>query len=486
MGKYLLGLDCGHTVTKAVLFDLTGKQLSVGKGKNLQISQHPGWQERTMHDAAEAALDAISEAIKKIDSSEIVAVGVAGHGDGIYLLDKHHQPLRNAIFATDNRASAIASEINRVHGDALMKSMGQHLFAASPMALLSWMKSEEPEKYQNIGAVLQCKDWIRTVLTGTVGSDISDAACAGLGLNTYTFDKSLFDSIGIPEVFQALPELKFGGEVAGGITETIAVRTGLKAGTPVIAGVHDVHAAAIGVGAFEFGDVSLIFGTWSINQVFANTPKPDSRWHTHASIEKSRWLHMCTSPASASNANWFWELFGISELEELEKALKNAEKSLLSEDRAFFMPYLFGGPAGTTPGASLIGARGWHTQSDINASVIEGIVFNHKHHFDMLSEKVDTSGRIIATGGSMQSDIWAQLVADVFNRDIEISDADESGARGLAILAGVSQGIYSSIEDGISQTVSTRIIFKPNPNHVPFFAQRYKKYREHAKNLTNV
>ena len=220
--------------------------------------------------------------------------------------------------------------------------------------------------------------------------------------------------------------------------------------TPGVAGVHDVHAAAIGVGAFEFGDVSLIFGTWSINQVFANTPKPDSRWHTHASIEKNRWLHMCTSPASASNANWFWELFGISELEELEKALKNAEKSLLSEDRAFFMPYLFGGPAGTTPGASLISARGWHTQSDINASVIEGIVFNHKHHFDMLSEKVDTSGRIIATGGSMQSDIWAQLVADVFNRDIEISDADESGARGLAILAGVSQGIYSSIEDGIS------------------------------------
>ena len=104
----------------------------------------------------------------------------------------------------------------------------------------------------------------------------------------------------------------------------------------------------------------------------------------------------------------------------------------------------------------------------------------------MLSEKVDTSGRIIATGGSMQSDIWAQLVADVFNRDIEISDADESGARGLAILAGVSQGIYSSIEDGISQTVSTRIIFKPNPNHVPFFAQRYKKYREYAMNLTNV
>ena len=267
------------------------------------------------------------------------------------------------------------------------------------------------------------------------------------------------------------------------ITETIAARTGLKTGTPVIAGVHDVHAAAIGVGAFEFGDVSLIFGTWSINQVFANTPKPDSRWHTHASIEKNRWLHMCTSPASASNANWFWELFGISELEELEKALKNAEKSLLSEDRAFFMPYLFGGPAGTTPGASLIGARGWHTKADVSATVIEGIVFNHKHHFDMLSEKVDTSGRIVATGGSMQSEVWAQLVADIFNREIEISDADESGARGLAMLVGVATGIYSSIDDAVLKCVKTSRIYKPNAERVTFFAERYQRYREHAKDL---
>ena len=68
MGKYLLGLDCGHTVTKAVLFDLTGKQLSVGKGKNLQISQHPGWQERTMHDAAEAALADLGVSLSQIES----------------------------------------------------------------------------------------------------------------------------------------------------------------------------------------------------------------------------------------------------------------------------------------------------------------------------------------------------------------------------------------------------------------------------------
>ncbi len=483
MGKYLLGLDCGHTVTKAVLFDLHGKQLAVGKGSNEQISLHPGWQERTMEDAAQAALSAIKEAIKEIDASEIIGIGVSGHGDGLYPVDKNLNPVRNAIFATDNRASSIAEKLNKSHGARFMEVIGQHLFAASPITLLAWMKEHELENFKKTAYVLQCKDWIRLVLTGNAGSDVSDAAGAGAGLKSQKFEKEIFELAGISEIFPAMPSLSWGAEIAGKVSDHASSTTGLKKGTPVIAGVHDVHAAAVGVGAYNFKDVSLIFGTWSINQVFSNSPHPDPRWHTRASIESNRWLHMCTSPASASNANWFWNLFDTAELSELEKSLKNAEKSLLSEDRAFFMPYLFGGPAGTTPGASLIGARGWHTKADVSATVIEGIVFNHKHHFDMLSEKVDTSGRIVATGGSMQSEVWAQLVADIFNREIEISDADESGARGLAMLVGVATGIYSSIDDAVLKCVKTSRIYKPNAERVTFFAERYQRYREHAKDL---
>jgi L-xylulokinase len=486
MAKYLLGLDCGHTVTKAVLFDLAGKQIAVGKGSNDQISLHSGWQERTMEAAAQAALTAIKEAIVGIDANEIAAIGVAGHGDGLYLVDKDLKPIRNAIFATDNRASELVQKINQENHDFLMQEMNQVLFAASPASLLVWLKEQEPENYKKIGYILQCKDWIRTVLTGNPGTDLSDAASIGVSAGLDSFSLPIIEKLGLSDVFSALPKIALSGAVVGEITEEISKQTGLAPKTQVIAGSHDVHATAIGTGAYAFGDVSLIFGTWSINQTFAKEKHPDFRWQVRNSVEANHFLHMCTSPASASNANWFWNLFGISDEQDLANTLEEAEKSFLKTDRAFYLPYLFGGPAYQTPGASLIGARGWHTKADVVATVLEGIVFNHKHHMDMLSEKVSTSGRIIASGGSMRSQVWGQLVADIFDREIEISDADEAGARGIAMLAGVSQKIYTSIDDAISKCVSNSKIYRPNPDKTEFFKNRYVKYRELARSATHV
>ena len=486
MSKYLLGLDCGHTVTKAVLFDLEGKEIQSGKGLNETISLHAGWQERTMEAAGKAATDAIKEAIKNIKSSEIIGIGICGHSDGLYLLDKYGVPLRNAIFATDNRAKSIAKNLAKDVGNQLLNIMGQFLFPASPVALLIWLKENEPENYKKIGSVLHCKDWIRTYLTGNIGVDVSDSSGSFVDMRTYKISDEILELTNLQDLRSALNEPSFSTEIIGGISDEIAELTGLQSGTPVIAGAHDVHAAAVGVGAYGFGETSLIFGTWSINQVFAVKPIPDYRWHTRASIEPNRWLHMSTSPASASNANWFWDLFGVSEIDKLTKLLSEADAALLNADRPIYLPYLYGGPAGSSEGASLIGTRGWHTKADIAASVIEGVVFNHKHHFDILSEKLDTSERLVATGGSMKSDVWAQLAADVFNLEIQIPDTQESGARGSAMLAGVATGIYSSISDAINKCVGIEKTIKPNKSRAEFLKNRYIQYRNEAKRVINV
>lgn len=486
MGRYLLGLDCGHTVTKAVLFDLAGKQISSGKGQNEQLSPHPTWQERSMEAAIDASVTAIKAAIAGVDSSEIIGIGICGHSDGLYLLNKEMKPLRNAIFATDNRAKEIAERLAESVGDRLLQIIGQFLFPASPGALLLWMKENESEIYQEIGAVLHCKDWIRAGLTGVIGTEVSDASGSVVDMRSHQVSDEVLELLGLTELRHAFSKPNYSQDVVGGITEEMATRTGLRVGTPVIAGAHDVHAAAIGIGAYEFGTTSLIFGTWSINQVFAAQPIPDNRWHTRASVLPGRWLHMSTSPASASNANWFWNLFNIDGLSGLAELLAKADRQLLQADRPLYLPFLFGGPAGTSEGAHLIGARGWHTKEDIAASVIEGVVFNHKHHFDMLSEKIATNKRIIATGGSMQSQVWAQLVADIFNSEIEISDTEESGARGVAMLVGVAHGIYSSIEDAITEAVGTHEVVTPNPNRIEFFQSRYEKYRAEAKRVIRV
>jgi L-xylulokinase len=210
------------------------------------------------------------------------------------------------------------------------------------------------------------------------------------------------------------------------------------------------------------------------------------RWHTRATVQPNRWLHMSTSPASASNANWYWDLIGATEISQITEVINEANKAFEKSDRPLFFPYLYGGPAGYAGGTNLDVISNWENKYEAAASVMEGVVFNHKHHFDMLSEKLDTSKRIVATGGSMQSPIWAQLVADIFNREIELSDTQESGARGIAILAGVSTGIYKSIEDAIKKCVGISSVVKPNQKRHQLFMDRYKQYRIEAKRITKV
>lgn len=486
MEPLFLGIDAGHTITKAVLFDKDGRQIAIGRGTNVQLSPEPSWQERDMNEAKRAAWDAIRSAIKEINPARIVAIGVCGHGDGLYLLDKNQKPLRNAILATDNRAPDIAERLSLDHGNDLLRLMGQHIYSASPAALLIWLRKHEPKNFAQIGSVINCKDWIRCTLTGVVSAEVADASGSFVDMTTHQWSDEILRLTGLTELKPALPPLAYAHEVVGVLSQEAAFELGLIPGTQVVAGTHDVHAAAIGVGAYETGIASIIFGTWSINQVFSDKPIPDYRWHTRASVVPNRWLHMCTSPSSASNANWFWNVMGISTSEELEAHLAAADSTFMQSDRALYFPYLFGGPAGTTPGAQLQGLRGWHSREHLLASIIEGIIFNHKHHLDILRSKVWISSRLIATGGSLQSRVWAQAIADIFDQEIQISDAQESGARGVAALAGFGSGYFSSIEDMTLKTTRIERVLLPNPERVQFFRERYDRYREAATKIIGV
>ena len=54
--------------------------------------------------------------------AQIVAAGCAGHGNGLYLLDRDDRPLIG-IQSLDTRAAALAEELAAEHGDALPRSL---------------------------------------------------------------------------------------------------------------------------------------------------------------------------------------------------------------------------------------------------------------------------------------------------------------------------------------------------------------------------
>jgi L-xylulokinase len=99
-----------------------------------------------------------------------------------------------------------------------------------------------------------CKDLVTLCLTGNIVSDISDMGGAGLlDLASGNYSAELMAAYGLSDQMHLLPALKWSTDIVGGVTTSAASRTGLRAGTPVVAGLFDVISGAIGAGVTQVG-----------------------------------------------------------------------------------------------------------------------------------------------------------------------------------------------------------------------------------------
>ena len=310
MGKYLLGIDNGSTVSKAALFDLKGNEIAVAGYAADTEYPHPGWTERDMEKLWQSTASAVRDVIAKsgIRPEEIAGIGNTGHGNGVYLLDKQGNPLRNGIQSMDTRAAGIVNEwIERDLHAQVFPYMLQILWPAQPTALLAWIKENEPGNYENIGAILMVKDYIMYRLTGEISGDYTDMSGANLmDVRNKSYSKELMDLYDLSEVYDALPPLKQSSEIAGQVTPTAAQETGLAVGTPVVGGLFDVDASAIGSGVINANQACLVMGSWSINEIITEDPSVDpSIFMTTIFADPSLYLTIERSASSATNLEWF-------------------------------------------------------------------------------------------------------------------------------------------------------------------------------------
>ena len=302
---YLLGLDAGHTVIKAAVFDQTGTEIARGSRATATFSLHPHWQERDMGVVWASAAGAISDALSAagIDGSDVVAVGIGAHGDGLYLVDAELRPVRAAILATDTRAASYCARWNTGEvADALLAVTGQVPAAYAPPATLSWLRDNEPDTFGRAAHMLFCKDWLRLQLTGQVATDPTEAGAGLSDVRARSWSPEALRLCGLSEAAHLLPPILPSGAVAGHVTETAAQATGLRPGTPVVTGSHDVHVAALGIGALTVGSVSAIMGTFNINQLVSESAPSSWQWQARGSLTDDRFMAMSITAGGGHQA----------------------------------------------------------------------------------------------------------------------------------------------------------------------------------------
>lgn len=474
---YLLGVDIGGTMTKAVIFDYKGKEISSHSlNTPVNVSKNV-YNDRDMTLMWDITAKCIRETIQKanIDPYDIKSIGCSGHGKGLYPWGKDGKPAYKAIASTDRRALNIVREWeeNGVSEKASEISL-QTVIECQPAALLAWLKKYERDAYDNIQWVFEAKDYIRFMLTSEPMAEVTDYSGTSLmDLRKVEFSKELFTLFGIEEMYDCMPKLCYSYELCGYVTKEAASLTGLAEGTPVCGGMFDIDACAVGMNVIDPEMIAVITGTWSINEYVSKEHVPGNVSTKNSLFAvPGYYLIEESSPTSAGNLDWYINNFQTNML------YKECDK--LVEEAAFndilFYPFLYGTNARNVNNASFVGLNLGHSKEDVLRAVYEGVVYSHRMHVDNLLRYREKPKTIRISGGSTNSDVWMQMFADCLGIPCEVVDAKELGALGACMAAGVQVGVYKDYQDAADKMVSIKRSFEPRSEYIAVYDEKYARY----------
>mgnify|MGYP002152235515 CR=1 FL=1 len=445
--------------------------------------------ERSHEALWEASRSAISSALKNSGTAprDIRAIGITGHGDGLHLVGRRHEPVGQAIMAVDSRAWREMEEIlaDAERSAELLQLTGQVPFLGSPGILLKWIATNRPQDVEAAHAFLSCKDVLRNRLTGDIGTDFSDASASFLDVDQASWSSRAMELYGLHGLEHLLPPVHRSLDVVGEVTATAAELTGLSAGTPVVAGSHDVHAATLGMGALVPDMLSLVAGSFSINGVVTTNTSTDARWQSRLSLEPPMRIAMSTSATATTSLEWVLRTLGVESESVRDELFAQAAAIVPRADYPMLVPYLFASPFGEKPSGTFIGLRSWHRAADVLRASLEGIVLMHAWHTRALSESFSWSADTRLGGGLARSELYSQLVANALDTRVEVVSHDETGAFGAAAMAAVGSGFLGSLEDAGGR-VSVERVHEPEEDQRAYWHDRLAKFDQLHEALSDV
>lgn len=452
------------------------------------ISPRPGWAEQDPRDWWRACGAAVRKALQSsnLRAEDIACVGFSGQMHGAVLLDSADEVVRSAIIWCDQRSEAQSQELEKLFGrDKLIQLTCNPPLTNFTLTKLLWVRETEPANWARVAHVMLPKDYVRFRLTGERAIDMADASGTLLldvthrRWSTEVLSKSGID-VGL------LPALYESPDVCGKVSDAGAEATGLKVGTPVVAGAGDQAAGAVGMGIARAGAVSATIGTSGV--VFAATDRPaldpQGRLHTFCHAIPGRWHVMGVTQAAGLSLRWFRDRFGVLSKDGRDPydiLAEEASAAPVGSEGAFWVPYLMGE---RTPyldpnaRAALLGLTASHTRGHLIRAVMEGVAYSLKDTFTIFEEMKIPVTSIRLGGGGARSPLWRQIQADVYAHEVEIVAAEEGAAYGAAILAGVGAGAWGSVDEACDKVVRVAARIPQKQADSKTMQQGYRTYRK--------
>lgn len=524
MKQVVVGVDVGTGSARAGVFDATGKMLSHAT-QNIQT-----WKDGA--DVVEQSSSdiwlAVSRSVKKAIAGCGNEIDVKGIGFtatcSLVVLDSNGSPLtvsasgeneRNIIVWMDHRAGVQTRFVNDVDSEAQLNTGGQ-ISVEMQIPKLLWLKQNLPATWKSAAHFFDLPDFLTWRATNSLSRSLCSLVCKW----TYDGYKNSWNSkflktVGLDEFvsddFARIGKIvKPLGSTAGFLSPKAAEELGLPQGIPVGTSAIDAHAGGLGLLGIKLEThpidferrLALIGGTSSCHMAVSAKPRFVSGiWGPYYSaLVPDFWLneggqsstgslidHVILSNSTGQSMQL--SVDGKTIYTKLNEILETMAAGLavpaaLTTD-LHVMPDFHGNRsprADATLQGMISGLKLSESREDLARlylATIQAIAYGTRHIVETMNEKGYSIDTIFACGGGTKNAVFLREHADALGMKIILGQQEEAVLLGSAILASVSGGIYSDINDAMSKMSRPERVIEPTSGLIKNYHDRkYKVFKQ--------
>ena len=480
MDDVVIGIDASTTAVKAIAFTKDGEELFQARETYPLSNPKPGHFEQDAEHWWTALISALKAVAGKVGAGRVAAISIAHQRETFTLIDSAGKPLIPAILWLDERArpqvARLSAELGR---EAIRDWSGKPPDPTPALYTVAWLAEHQPQALAKAAALVDVHGFFVHRLTGRLVTSTASADPLGLlDIAIGAWHPRLVEVAGLrPE---QLPDLVRPGEICGALTENVARLTGLKAGTPVIAGAGDGQAMGLGMGVYGAGKSYLSLGSGVVSGCHSGTVTTSDAFRTLVSPTGSGFMLETVLRSGMQLVDWIVRTTGASSAVVLEKAAMDV---VAGSDGLLVMPYWAGVMSPYWDGAArgaIVGLSLDHEPKHLFRAVLEGIAFEQAVASEAMEARAGGKpGAMIAAGGGTNSALLMQIMASVLERPLSVSPVNEAAALGAAMLAASAVGWFAAPE-AAAKAMAAQPARRVDPVEtlVPTYRARKEIYRD--------
>lgn len=503
--KYMIGVDIGTTSTKAVLFEEDGKIVAQGGAEYPLHTPVPSIAEQDPDQLFRAVIDSVRQTMDKssVAPEDILFVSFSSAMHSMLVVDKEGKPITQCMTWADNRSAAYSRQLQKEKkGHEIYMRTGTPIHPMSPLTKIMWITHDRKDIANAAYKYISIKEYIFLKLFGEYVADHSMASATGLmNLKELDWDQEALETAGITR--DHLSTLVPTTHVMHGLHATYAIEMGLIESTPFVLGASDGVLSNLGVNAIEPGVVAVTIGTSGAIRTVTDKPvtDPKGRFFCYA-LTEDKWVVGGPVNNGGIIFRWIRDEFAASEVETAKRLglsaydvlTRIAEKVHPGADGLLFHPYLSGERAPLwNPDArgSFFGLALHHKKEHMIRAALEGVLFNLYTVMLAVEEQIGVPKKIHATGGFARSELWRQMMADIFDQTVVVPESIESSCLGAAVLGLYALKRIDSLDE-VSKMIGTTYEHKPYKEHVaiyrellPIYIRISRKFEEDYEDIAD-